>query len=480
MAKKTEQKKKIRMIIDSDVANEIDDQFAISYALSRKEELDVLAITLAPFRVTWQKNVSIRDGMIDSKNEADRILRLFGIKYTAKEPFVYFGCDGFLSEGYDSKNPAVEKIISLAKKEDELYICCLGTLTNVAMALRIAPKIASKIKIIWMGTDNVLLDQFQDSNYSKDKVAFNEIVASDVSFTVFPSYLARNFVTSVYEFERNIEENNVTRYLASIMSRFKFNEENWGIKTIYDIGPIAYLLNKSQFTSKMIAPDILLKDGKVNYPKGRKINYITTIPRHSFVWTDFLSSINKVEDHFLKNKVFFVSDTHFGEESKVKRKLVPFKTVEEMDKELVKRWNNKVGQNDIVYHIGDFGTLEKVKQLNGKITLICGNYEKDEYGKDFEGFKKKLLKLGFVDVIENGMYLDKSVLGERVYLTHKPSNHAKDCKTIFGHVHTLSLVKEFGFNVCVTFHYYAPVSAETAKGYLKHLNSSADIDVFMG
>ena len=151
-----------------------------------------------------------------------------------------------------------------------------------------------------------------------------------------------------------------------------------------------------------------------------------------------------------------------------------------MNKELVRRWNNKVGPNDIVYHLGDFGDYELLKLLNGKVTLICGNYEKDEYRKDFKTFREKLLKKGFVDVIEDGVYLDKSVLGERVYLTHKPTNHAKDCKTLFGHVHTISLVKEFGFNVCVTFHYYAPISAETAKRYLAHLNSSADLDVFIG
>jgi len=474
MKKKTEEAKKIKVIIDSDVANEIDDQFAISYALARPEILDIAAITLAPFRVSWQKNLTIRDGMVDSKNEADRLLRLFGIKYTAKEPYVYFGCDGFLCEGYDSKNPAVEKIIKTAKKEDCVYVCCLGTLTNVAMALRLAPKIASKIKVIWLGTDNIMLDHFQDSNYSKDKTAFNEVIASEVDLTIFPTYLARNFVTSVYEFERNIEENNVTRYLASIMTRFKFNEENWGIKTIYDIGPVAYLLNKSKFSSKLISPDVLLKDGKVAVPKGRKVTYITSIPPHSFVWTDFLGSVNKIKGGAFKSKTFFVSDTHFGDESKVRKNLVPFKTVEQMNKEIIKRWNNKVGQNDIVYHMGDFGDYELIRQLNGKVTLICGNHEKDDYRKDFEGFKKKLLKLGFADVVEEGMYLDKSVLGERVFLTHKPTNRVKDCKTIFGHAHTVSLVQNFGFNACASYHYFAPITVETAKRYLKYIGSSSD------
>lgn len=472
-------KGKIRLVIDSDVANEVDDQFALSYALSRRNKLKIEAITIAPYRVSWQKGLSVRDGAIDSKNEAGRLLRLFGVKYSAKNPFVYLGCSGFLSEGYNETNPAVQKIIELANVGDELYICCLGTLTNVAMALRLAPEIASKVKIVWLGTDNVLLEKFTDANYRKDVLAFNEVVASSVDFTIFPTFLARAFVTSIYEFPRNIKVNDVTRYLASIINRFVHIEENLGIKIIYDIGPIAFLLNRDKFTERLVSPDLLLKEGKVKYPKGRMINCVTSVPKHSYVWKDFLSSVNKIKGGLYKPRVFFVSDTHFGQASRVERNLVPFKSVEEMNKELVRRWNNKVAPNDIVYHLGDFGDYDFVKQLNGKITLICGNYEKTELKKDFDGFRKKLLDLGFVDVIRDGMYLEPEVLGERVYLTHKPTDHAKNCKTIFGHVHTLSLVKPFGFNVCVSYHYYAPVSAETAKRYLKFIKSYADEDVFV-
>lgn len=462
---------KICLIVDSDVSNEIDDQFALSYVLSRQDIFDLQAVTIAPFRVTWQKNLNVRAGMIDSKNEAERILRLFGIKYSAKNPLVYYGCDDYLSNGYNEKNPAVDTIIKLAKKNDSVTICCIGTLTNVAMAIRIAPKIASKLKVVWLGTDNVMLDHFEDTNYSKDIVAFNEVIASEVDLTVFPTYLARSFVTSLYEFERNAKSNSITRYLISLINKFQFTEENMGIKTIYDIGPVAYLIHPEQFKSKVISPQILIKDGKVKLPEDRKINYITAVPKHQFVWTDFLSALNSNDEHFAKSYYFFTSDTHFGDEGKVRRHLVPFKTVEEMNNELVRRWNNRVAPNDTVYHLGDFGDYEFVKKLNGRIILICGNYEEADFRKDFDKFRQKLLDLGFADVIKDGLYLDKEILGEKVYLTHKPSNRAKDCKTIFGHVHTLSLVKSFGFNVCTTYHYFSPVGIGTAKRYLQFVGT---------
>ena len=35
----------------------------------------------------------------------------------------------------------------------------------------------------------------------------------------------------------------------------------------------------------------------------------------------------------------------------------PFKSVKEMDKEMIRRWNNKVGKEDIVLHLEDFACL---------------------------------------------------------------------------------------------------------------------------
>lgn len=475
---KTENKK-INLIIDSDISNGIDDQFALAYALSSAEKLNVVAITVAPYRVEWKNNLSIRDGLIDSRICGNRIAKMFGIKHTADKPFIYMGSSGFLSEGYDEISPAVEKILQVAREsEGKVWICCLGPLTNVAMALREDPKIASKIKVVWMGTDNVLVKRFADLNFRSDKVAFYEVLASKVDLTVFPTFLGRSFVTSKYEFESNIVGNNVTKYLKTILDNYIFNQDV-GVNTIYDIGPIAYVLNKSKFTTEKIDANMLVKDKEYMLHNDRKINYVVSVPANSFVWKDFLNTINASKTHYLKPKVFFTSDTHFGHERKVKAKLVPFKSVEEMNSELVRRWNNKVGPEDLVYHIGDFGDYEYIKQLNGRVVLICGNNELKDAGKNFESFRQKLIDMGFVDVIKDGIYLDESVLGRKVYLTHKPTDHAKDCLTLFGHVHSINLLKTFGFNVCVTYHYYAPIDVSTAKRYLTFVANGLDEDAII-
>ena len=80
-------------------------------------------------------------------------------------------------------------------------------------------------------------------------------------------------------------------------------------------------------------------------------------------------------------KMFFTSDTHFLHENIIKYCKRPFKSIEENDAELIHRWNEKVPEDGIVFHLGDvaFGDPDKVdeilKQLNGKIYLVIGNHD---------------------------------------------------------------------------------------------------------
>ena len=82
-------------------------------------------------------------------------------------------------------------------------------------------------------------------------------------------------------------------------------------------------------------------------------------------------------------KVFFTSDIHFGQENVIRFDGRPFATVEEMDAELIRRWNAKVGKGDLVYVLGDFiwktrneDAPSLIKSLNGQIILIKGNHDR--------------------------------------------------------------------------------------------------------
>ena len=61
-------------------------------------------------------------------------------------------------------------------------------------------------------------------------------------------------------------------------------------------------------------------------------------------------------------KIFFTSDTHFGHENIIKYCKRPFKDVKEHDAELIRRWNEKVPEDGIVFHLGDvaFGNHQTI------------------------------------------------------------------------------------------------------------------------
>ena len=95
--------------------------------------------------------------------------------------------------------------------------------------------------------------------------------------------------------------------------------------------------------------------------------------------------------------VFLVSDTHFGHLGVCKftrndgvTKLRPWDSPEEMDEEMVKRWNETVRPNDKVYHLGDVvinrKALKIMHRLNGDKVLIRGNHDifrDEEYREHF-------------------------------------------------------------------------------------------------
>ena len=459
------------IIIDSDVMNEVDDQFAIAYALNIKD-FNVQAITICPFNIDY-KRISIFDGTVDSYFEAKRLCRLCD-----KNPnIVYKGSINYVTNGYDSLTEGTKKIIEIALKNKKTYVLALGTLTNLAIALKHEPKIASKIEIIWLGTKTLLADKFDDSNYKKDKKAFEYVIKSKVKMHIVPCYVGKYNATSIYEIKEHIANTPVGRHLYSLVLNWENTIENHGLKYIYDVMPVAYLKNKKMFNYKEIDKNLLLKEEK-KLPYTETVTYVYDGSKNSCVWRDFIETIKNAPTDIFSTNIFFTSDTHFSQKYKTRTKNFKFKSVEQTDHEYIKRWNSVVGKKDIVYHLGDFGNYEIVKKLNGKIILIMGNYEEREAGNNFEEFRKKLLKYGFKDVIKGGLVLDKKILGQEVYLTHKPTNTRKDMFNLYGHVHSLKPIMPNGFNVCLEYHDYKPLSAHYVKDYINFVLHDADQDVF--
>ncbi len=101
----------------------------------------------------------------------------------------------------------------------------------------------------------------------------------------------------------------------------------------------------------------------------------------------------------MKPEDYVTADTHFGHENLLKEEYCgrPFASVEEMDEELIRRWNAKVPKKALVYFLGDMfmGSSRKqireiLDRLHGRICLVRGNHDgiiKGEIASRFEWIK---------------------------------------------------------------------------------------------
>lgn len=101
------------------------------------------------------------------------------------------------------------------------------------------------------------------------------------------------------------------------------------------------------------------------------------------------------------SQVFLVSDTHFTHMGVCKfmrkdgvTKLRPWDTPEQMDEDMIEKWNAVVKPGDKVYHLGDVVMQKKhldiMRKLNGRKVLIRGNhdiYEMKDYAKYFKDIR---------------------------------------------------------------------------------------------
>jgi calcineurin-like phosphoesterase family protein len=130
--------------------------------------------------------------------------------------------------------------------------------------------------------------------------------------------------------------------------------------------------------------------------------------------------------------VWFTADTHFGHANIIKYCKRPFTSVDEMDREIVRRWNEVVGSNDTVYRLGDFAfnkpALDRaIHSLNGSIVFIKGNHDK-------VAWQNRSLFSDYAD-----SYLETTINGQKFTLCHyamRVWNHShRGAWHLYGHSH---------------------------------------------
>lgn len=204
--------------------------------------------------------------------------------------------------------------------------------------------------------------------------------------------------------------------------------------------------------------------------------------------TDFIK--DKIRENILQEskkkirKRFFISDTHLNDSrlNLYSRDLL-FTNKDEVNDYIVKRWNEVVGKDDEIYHIGDVSMdkegLEIIKKLNGYKILIKGNYDisSENGGTAKYEINDKILLKYFDEVYDE---LEIEIGGEKVYLNHFPTNMKSENFNIVGHIHGTWKVMRNAINVGVDAWHFVPVSEDLIKFQMNGIRNHYDQNVFSG
>ena len=245
--------KKVNVILDTDIYNECDDQFAVAYLLKSQDKFNIEAITVAPYH--HDNNISIEEGIDKSYDEIIKICNWLHFDWTNR---LFKGSTDYLENDYNEENGAVNKIIEIVNKNAKTYVLAIGTITNVALAIKKEPKIINKIEVIWLGGHSFLSKDNKEFNFKQDVQAVRNVFESKVKLTIIPcKNVASNLRTSIYELEHFLKgKSELCDYLCQ---RFH-NDGVHGIqerRVIWDISVIAYMINKEWFdTEEVSCPNI--------------------------------------------------------------------------------------------------------------------------------------------------------------------------------------------------------------------------------
>lgn len=168
---------KVRVLLDTDANNEIDDQHAIAYLLLSGDAFVVEGLTV---------NRTDNGGDIEEQaKEAERIVKLCTLH---PQLAVTRGASGSFDEiaphlaelGFDGAD-AVNLIIARAHSvsTQKLVLLPIGKLTNIALALKKDPGIAGKVKVVWLGSNYPDPGEY---NLDNDIASVNFVLDTDVEF----------------------------------------------------------------------------------------------------------------------------------------------------------------------------------------------------------------------------------------------------------------------------------------------------------
>jgi purine nucleosidase len=255
--KKINRPESVKMIIDSDSGNEIDDLFAITLALI-DPKIEIIGLTSAQ----WNMHPSARNdsSVYVSQKINEELLRL-NEKFEIPHPIGAPIQSGYWGDTKAIPSEAATFIIQEVKKlkfGEKLNVVTLGAVTNLASAIQLDTTISSRISWYAMGLKYNDRDRIWDKNEFNTR---NDLDGMDylLNREDLETHVMTATTSSVYTFNQN-ETFDLMRnrgpkwdYLVDRWYNLYPNYRNW---TMWDVALIHAIMNPDLVTEKEIwSPD---------------------------------------------------------------------------------------------------------------------------------------------------------------------------------------------------------------------------------
>ena len=271
---------RLRVVIDTDAANEIDDPFAIAWALLSPDRLQVEAVYAAPYSFAHRRSQSRVQqhrqfdppgvGMQRSHAAIQAVYDKLGLDSRGR---VLRGSTRYLAAlDAPERSPATDHLIATAlamPAREPLYVVAIGCATNVANALLLEPAIAERIVVVWTsGYPSHAPHPNHSFNLEQDLPASQWLLDSGVPHVYLPGFhVGAQLRLSLPEMERwvrgrgAIGEHLFDLYthnpLWDLLGITSFEAHSW---VIWDLINIAWLIEPAWVPSEIVRTPWLCDD----------------------------------------------------------------------------------------------------------------------------------------------------------------------------------------------------------------------------
>ena len=282
---------KVRMILDTDTYNEVDDQFALSYAFLSNEKIQLEAVYAAPFHNSRSNGPG--DGMEKSYQEIKKLLKMLG---GSSDGFAFRGSDHYLE---DVSNPIrSDAALDLVKKakasspENPLYVVPVGCITNIASAILIEPEIIKNIVVVWLGGNDLNWPSQKEFNLKQDVLAAQVVLNSGVPMVIMPCRpVVSHFHTTIPELSYYLKgKNELSDYLYNIVLEYSGGHDAWS-KVIWDVTAVAWLINPSWLPTNLVHSPILTDQVTYSVDQSRHFIRIASSLNRDAIFRDLFGKL---------------------------------------------------------------------------------------------------------------------------------------------------------------------------------------------